>query len=53
MYIMCVVFVERFEPQGRCFTNFHYSGDDQQFYNDDDDHHHHITLDTVIVIFIM
>ena len=23
MYIMCVVFVQRFEPRGRRFTNFH------------------------------
>ena len=24
MYIMCVMLVQRFEPQGRRFTNFHY-----------------------------
>ena len=25
MYIMCVMFVQRFEPQGRHFTNCYYS----------------------------
>ena len=24
MYIMCVMFVQRFQPRGRRFTNFHY-----------------------------
>ena len=24
MYIMCVILVQHFEPQGRRFTNFHY-----------------------------
>ena len=34
MYIMCVMFVQRFEPRSRRFTNFH---DD----DDDDAHYHH------------
>ena len=34
MYIMCVMFIQRFEPRGRRFTNFHYDDDDD---DDDDD----------------
>ena len=28
VYVMCVMFVHRFEPQGRRFTNFRYDYDD-------------------------
>ena len=32
MYIMCVMFVQRFEPRGSHFTNFHGDGDDDPQY---------------------
>ena len=60
MYIMCVLFVQRFDPRGRRFTNFHFyyyyykEAEDGQFEktndnnNDDVMLHQSVLQDTVL-----